>query len=84
MKKFTLPPVKNPSEIPTHSVLEEVLRDGAKRLLQEAIEYEVLEYVQKFKEMKDEISPVVHGINRWILSYANFSFLVIGLSDRLF
>jgi transposase-like protein len=55
MKKFTLPPVKNPSENPARSVLEEVLRDGAKRLLQEAIEYEVLEYVQKFKEMKDEM-----------------------------
>jgi len=56
MKKFTLPQVKNPSENPARSVLEEVLRDGAKRLLQEAIEYEVLEYVQKFKEMKDEMN----------------------------
>jgi len=54
MKKFALPEVKNPSEIPARSALEEVLRDGAKRLLQEAIEYEVLEYVQQFKEMKDE------------------------------
>ena len=27
-----------------------------KRLLQEAIEYEVLEYVQQFKEMKDEMN----------------------------
>lgn len=56
MKKFTLPQVKNPSEIPARSALEEVLRDGAKRLLQEAIEYEVLEYVQKFQEMKDEMN----------------------------
>ena len=56
MKKFTLPQVKNPSETPARSALEEVLRDGAKRLLQEAIEYEVLEYVQKFKEMKDEMN----------------------------
>ena len=56
MKKFTLPQVKNPSENTARSILEEVLRDGAKRLLQEAIEYEVLEYVQKFKEMKDEMN----------------------------
>jgi len=56
VKKFTLPQVKNPSETPARSALEEVLRDGAKRLLQEAIEYEVLEYVQKFKEMKDEMN----------------------------
>jgi putative transposase len=56
MKKFTLPQVKNPSEIPTPSVLEEVLRNGAKRLVQEAIEYEFLEYVQKFKEIKDEMN----------------------------
>lgn len=56
MKKFTLLQVKNPSETPARSALEEVLRDGAKRLLQEAIEYEVFEYVQKFKEMKDEMN----------------------------
>lgn len=56
MKKFTLLQVKNPSETPARSALEEVLRDGAKRLLQEAIEYEVFEYVQKFKEIKDEMN----------------------------
>ncbi|MBP9840838.1 MAG: hypothetical protein KBC64_00245 [Simkaniaceae bacterium] len=55
MKNFTLPQVKNPSEIPTRSILEEVIRDGAKRILQEAIEYEVLEYVQKFKEMNNRL-----------------------------
>ena len=56
MKKFTLPQVKNPSEIPARSALEEVLKTGAKRLLQEAIENEVLEYVELFKEMKDEMN----------------------------
>jgi len=56
MKKFTLPQVKNPSEIPARSAVEEVLRNGAKRLLQEAIENEVLEYVQRFQDMKDEIN----------------------------
>lgn len=56
MKKFTLPQVKNPSEIPARSAIEEVLRAGAKRLLQEAIENEVLEYIDLFKEMKDEMN----------------------------
>src|SRR5271155_1674861 len=56
MKKFTLPQVKNPLELPARSALEEVLRDGARKLLQEAIENEVLEYVQKFQEMKDEMN----------------------------
>lgn len=54
MKKFAFPEDKNPSEISARSVLEEVLRDGARKMLQEAIENEVLEYVQKFQEMKDK------------------------------
>ena len=56
MKKFALPQDKNLSEISTRSALEEVLRDGAKRMLQEAIETEVLEYVQRFNEMKDKMN----------------------------
>ncbi len=55
MKKFALPQDKNLSEMSARSALEEVLRDGAKRLLQEAIENEVLEYVKKFQEMRDEM-----------------------------
>jgi transposase-like protein len=55
MKKFALPQDKNLSEIQARSVLEEVLRDGAKKMLQEAIENEVVEYVQKFQEMKNEM-----------------------------
>ena len=46
----------NLPEISPRSALEEVLRDGARRLLQEAIEQEVLEYVQQFKEEKDAMS----------------------------
>jgi len=53
MKKFTLPEVKDPSINAARSALEEVLRTGAKRLLQEAIENEVLEYVQQYQEMKN-------------------------------
>lgn len=56
MKKFALPEDKNPTEISARSVLEEVLRNGARRMLQEAIENEVVEYVQKFLEMKDEMN----------------------------
>lgn len=43
MKKFVLQQDKNPSEIQARSALEEVLREGAKKLLQEAIEVEVAE-----------------------------------------
>lgn len=56
MKKLAQLKDINPSEISARSILEDVLRDGARRLLQEAIEYEVLEYVQKFKEEKDEMN----------------------------
>jgi putative transposase len=56
MRKFALPQDKNPSETSARSALEEVLRDGARRLLQEAIEGEVHEYVQKFQEIKDEMN----------------------------
>ena len=41
MKKFDLPQDKNPSGISPRSALEEVLREGAKKMLQEAIETEV-------------------------------------------
>jgi len=42
----------NLPEISPRSALEEVLPDGARRLLQEDIEQEVLEYVQQFKDEK--------------------------------
>jgi len=47
MKKFALPEDKNPSDISAYSALEAVLRDGARKMLQEAIENEVLEYIQR-------------------------------------
>jgi hypothetical protein len=43
MKKFALPEDKNRSEISARSALDEILRGGARRILQEAIENEVLE-----------------------------------------
>ena len=56
MKNFDLSQDKNLSGISPRSALDEVLRDGARRILQEAIENEVLEYVQKFQEMKDDMN----------------------------
>ena len=56
MKKFDLPQDKNPTGISPRSVLEEVLREGAKKMLQEAIETEVAEYVRAFQEFRDEMN----------------------------
>lgn len=54
MKKFDLPQDKNPSGISARSAFDEVLRQGARRMLQEAIEAEVAEYIGKCQEIKDE------------------------------
>jgi putative transposase len=54
MKKFAFPEDKNPSDISAHSALEAILRDGARKMLQEAIENEVLEYVQQASLLRDE------------------------------
>ncbi len=56
MKKFVLPQDKNPPMISTRSALDEVLRNGAQKLLQEAIEIEVAEYVRGFQELKDDMN----------------------------
>jgi putative transposase len=53
MKKTTLLQVENPENDSARSALDEVLKSGARRLLQEAIENEVQEYVQAFREIKD-------------------------------
>lgn len=36
------------------SILEDIIREGARRLLQQAIEDEVSEYIERFKHLKDE------------------------------
>ena len=36
------------------SLLEELIREGARRLLQAAIEQEVTEYLERFREEKDD------------------------------
>ena len=56
MKKFELSPDKNQSEASTRSVLEEYLREGARTLLQEALELEVLEYIEKLQDEKDAMN----------------------------
>ncbi len=56
MKKFALPEDKNLSGISIRSALEEILRDGARKMLQEAIENEVLEYIQQAGELRNEMS----------------------------
>ena len=55
MEKFAHPQDKNLSGISIRSPLEEILRDGARRMLQEAIESEVIEYVKNFQAHRDEM-----------------------------
>lgn len=54
MKKFDLPQDKNPSVITARIAFEEVLRNGARKMLQEAIENEVFEYIQHHQALRDE------------------------------
>jgi len=61
MEKFAHPQDINPSGISARSVLEETLRDGARRMLQEAIEFEVFEYVKQFQDHRD-------GMNRRLVT----------------
>jgi len=56
MKKFALPEDKNLSGISARSALDEVLRDGARKMLHEAIENEVLEYIQQVSGLKNEMN----------------------------
>ncbi len=56
MKKFVLPHDKNPSGTSPRSAFEEVLREGARKMLQEAMEAEVAEYIQDCQELRDEMN----------------------------
>ena len=42
------------ARIQSEEVLETLLREGARRLLQEALELEVQEYINRFEQRKDE------------------------------
>jgi len=56
MKKLVLSQNKNPSGISVRSALEEVLRNGARKMLQEAIEVEMAEYVHNCQTLRDEMN----------------------------
>ena len=56
MKNFVLPEDKNLSNVSTRSALEEILRDGARKMLQEAVENEVLEYIRQAGKFKKEMN----------------------------
>ena len=53
MKKDLIFETKNPSK-PFNTVLEETLREGAQKLLQQAIENEVQEFLKAFENLKTE------------------------------
>lgn len=45
---------ENQAEESEKSLLEEIIREGARKLLQAAVEQEVTTYIEKFKDLKDE------------------------------
>jgi transposase-like protein len=47
-------PVGKENQAEKNSVLEEIIREGARKVLQAAIEHEVGTYIDMFKELKDE------------------------------
>ncbi len=54
MSKYKEKEEKNPEEISPKSLLEQLLKEGAKKMLQEAIENEVEEYIVKNQSKRDE------------------------------
>ena len=56
MEKFAQTQDINPSGISAGSALEETLRDGARKMLQEAIESEVVAYIQQFQDHRDAMN----------------------------
>jgi transposase-like protein len=47
-------PVGKENQVEKNSVLEEIIREGGRKVLQAAIEHEVGTYIDMFKELKDE------------------------------
>ena len=55
MKEDSVVEYRNPGiALPVADVLTEVLRNGARELLQQAVEAEVAEFVKRHRELKDE------------------------------
>ena len=56
---------RNPGvALPMADVLTEVLRSGARELLQQAVEAEVAEFVERHRELKDERRKTASGAQR--------------------
>ncbi|MBT8490174.1 MAG: IS256 family transposase, partial [Deltaproteobacteria bacterium] len=53
MEKYSDRTQRSPEKETAQSVLEEILREGARRLLQAAIENEVTEYLERYQHMTD-------------------------------
>jgi transcriptional accessory protein Tex/SPT6 len=56
--------VKKQEQENPKSFLEELIREGARRLLQAAIEQEVTEYLERFREEKDDKEHRSHNLRR--------------------
>lgn len=54
MKNNTVTEPKSPEAIEARSTLEDILKEGARTLLQTAIEHEVSEFIQRYKGVTDE------------------------------
>lgn len=54
MKNATERQGQSPEENEFNNALEEVLREGVRKMLQSAIENEVSEYIEKHSSLKDE------------------------------
>lgn len=54
MKNGTVIGIESRVEEESKTALEEILRDGARKLLQEAIENEVREYIERQRDIRDE------------------------------
>lgn len=54
MKNDELLAHENQAEESPKSILEEIIREGARKLLQTAVEQEVSAYIEMFKDLKDE------------------------------
>lgn len=65
MDKHTVTPMFC-TEGEAFSLLEKIAREGAQRILQEALEYEVAEFVSKYQSLKDATGKRVVNKNGYM------------------
>ncbi len=66
MKEDNVVEYRNPGiALPVADALTEVLRSGARELLQQAVEAEVAEFVAQHRELKDERAKATSGA-QWL------------------